>query len=82
VEWRWPRASTTFAALLLALALLALATGLADYLIAEKQLEAEQVAFDQIEGTFPDAHTARTVHAVMLIIGSGIVAAGIWLAAA
>ncbi|PWY98119.1 hypothetical protein BCV70DRAFT_180106 [Testicularia cyperi] len=75
-----PLASRAFAGIFLALSLLALMTGLVDYLGAERELEKEQVDFDETEGSFQnDGHTKHFVHAVMLVIGAGIVAAALWL---
>ncbi|TKY88905.1 hypothetical protein EX895_002146 [Sporisorium graminicola] len=77
-----PLTSKAFAGVFFVLSLLSLATGLADYLSAERQLEKEQVDFDETEGVFlNDAHTSRFVHAVMLVVGAGITASALWLMA-
>lgn len=83
VDWdNLPLASKAFAGIFFLLSLLALATGLADYLSAERQLEKEQVDFDETEGVFlNDAHTSQFVHVVMLTVGAGIVASALWLIA-
>lgn len=83
VDWdNLPIASKAFAALFFALSILALGTGLFDYLSAERQLEKEQVDFDETEGVFlNDGHTSRFVHAVMLVVGTGIIASALWLIA-
>lgn len=83
VDWEnLPLASKAFAGIFFVLSLLALATGLADYLSAERQLEKEQVDFDETEGVFlNDAHTSQFVHVVMLTVGAGIVASALWLIA-
>lgn len=53
-----------------------------DYLTAERELEKEQVDFDETEGVFlNDAHTSAFVHGVMLVVGAGIVASALWLIA-
>lgn len=77
-----PVSSKAFAGIFFALSLLALGTGLADYLSAERQLEKEQVDFDETEGVFlNDGHTSRFVHGVMLVSGAGIIASALWLIA-
>ncbi|SJX64646.1 uncharacterized protein SRS1_15462 [Sporisorium reilianum f. sp. reilianum] len=74
--------SKAFAGVFFVLSLLSLGTGLADYLSAERQLEKEQVDFDETEGVFlNDDHTSRFVHAVMLVVGAGIIASALWLLA-
>lgn len=83
VDWDdIPVSSKAFAGIFFALSLLALGTGLADYLSAERELEKEQVDFDETEGVFlNDGHTSRIVHGVVLIIGAGIIASALWLIA-
>ncbi|SPO30681.1 uncharacterized protein UTRI_05298 [Ustilago trichophora] len=83
VDWNdLPISSKAFAGIFFALSILALGTGLADYLSAERQLEKEQVDFDETEGVFlNDGHTSRFVHGVMLVVGAGIVASALWLIA-
>lgn len=83
VDWdELPLTSKAFAGVFFVLSLLSLGTGLADYLSAERELEKEQVDFDETEGVFlNDGHTARFVHAVMLVMGAGISASAIWLMA-
>ncbi|SNX87058.1 uncharacterized protein MEPE_05768 [Melanopsichium pennsylvanicum] len=83
VDWDdLPASSKAFAALFFMLSLLSLATGLADYLSAERQLELEEVDFDETEGVFlNDGHTSGMVHGVMLCVGAGVVASALWLIA-
>lgn len=83
VSWdHLPLQSKAFAGVFFVLSLLSLATGLADYLSAERQLEKEQVDFDETEGVFlNDAHTSAFVHTVMLVVGAGITASAVWLLA-
>lgn len=83
VDWdNLPLSSKAFAGIFFVLSILSLGTGLADYLSAERQLEKEQVDFDETEGVFlNDGHTSGFVHAVMLIVGVGITASALWLLA-
>lgn len=83
VDWdHLPLSSKAFAGIFFVLSLLSLGTGLADYLSAERQLEKEQVDFDETEGVFlNDGHTSGFVHVVMVVVGTGIIASALWLLA-
>lgn len=77
-----PIDTKTFAAIFFVLSLLSLTTGLIDYLGAERELEKEQVDFDETEGVFlHDGHTSWIVHGVMTVVGVGILASALWLIA-
>lgn len=83
VDWdHLPLSTKVFAGVFFALSILSLVTGLVDYLGAERELEKEQVDFDETEGVFlNDGHTSRAVHGVMVVVGVGITASAVWLIA-
>lgn len=72
--------SKAFAVIFFIMSLVALLTGLTDYLMAERQLETEKVDFDETEGGFHhDGHTTHVVHLIMVMIGLCIIASALWL---
>ncbi|KAF6766954.1 protein of unknown function DUF202 [Kalmanozyma brasiliensis GHG001] len=83
VDWdHLPLSTKVFAGIFFALSIISLGAGTVDYLNAERGLEKEQVDFDETEGVFlNDGHTSRIVHAVMLVVGTGIGASALWLLA-